>query len=618
MQLSERYHDFELISRETIKEVNSEALTFRHRCGARLIILDNEDDHKVFVMGFRTPPPNSTGVAHILEHSVLNGSKEYPVKEPFAELLKGSLQTFLNAITYPDRTLYPVASRNDQDFHNLMDVYLDALCNPLLSEETFLQEGWHFLIDTPESDLRYSGVVYNEMLGAYSDPERLLHREMEQLLFPDTIYGHCSGGEPEHITDLSYAEFQAFYRRYYHPANSLVYLYGTFDITDRLAHLNRYFQRYSYQEINAPITAQSRYHTARQEQAFYPITQAESKEKKVYALQSYLLDNSLEREKSLAFAMLAHILSDTPASPLKKALIDADLAEDVLNYGIDDSILEATYNIGLKGMNEADVPKMEACIETTLRRLVHEGIDPRAIDAALNTVEFSLREANFGSYSKGLIYGLAVQHAWCHRANPLCLLHYEDKLDKIKTAIRKGGYFEEMIERYLLNNPHRATLRLLPDPDYESRRLQQLTNRLTEIKKGFDEETIQGLIKKNQDLQQRQMTPDSPEALNSIPRLPLNCIEKEAECIHFEWLDTTPPRLSWSEQGTQGILYLQLRFDCAGLAERYLPYLPLFAQLCLESGTKKQDYVALTQDRSAFIPGGFRRVMKPLDVGRKR
>ncbi len=590
-------HGFRFDRSETVIEINSEALFFTHvATGADVVILLNDDDNKVFMITLGTPPDDHTGVAHILEHSVLNGSSRYPVKEPFAELLKSSLYTFLNAMTYPDRTVYPVASRNDQDFQNLMDVYLDAVFNPLLRDTTFFQEGWHYHVECADQDLTYSGVVYNEMLGAYSDPETVLTDQVNRVLFPDSIYGLSSGGDPLHIPELNYEKFLTFHRLRYHPSNSRIFLFGAIDVEDRLAHLESYLGKYTYQEPAPLAAAQPRYDTPRRLTSAYPVALGESVENRTYALRSFLLGYPADAETFMSFSILARILGGTPASPLRKALIDSRLGESTLNYGFDHEIFDTYYSIGLKGTQPDRVDKMNDIIDDTLSQLVRDGLDQRAVEASVNSTEFHLREANFGGYPKGLCYGLSMLNSWMYRSDPLMHLRYESTLETIKKKIECGGYFEGMIQRHFIENTHQATVVLVPDATLETTRIEETRRRLADVKATLSADAVDDLVRLNRQLRDEQLAPDTAEALATIPKLSLDSIPRTAETYPFEILREDGYTLSYSEQPTSGICYLSFVFDTRCVPQDLLPYLPLFGLATVQTGTTKRDYVSLIQD----------------------
>ncbi len=588
-------HGFRLLRREWIEEVQANALELVHeKTGAQVIVLSTEDDNKTFCITFRTPPEDDTGLPHILEHSVLNGSRKYPVKEPFAELLKASLYTFLNAMTYPDKTVYPVSSRNDQDFQNLMDVYLDAVFHPNLTEQTFMQEGWHYEITRPDADLQYSGVVYNEMLGATSSPESVLVDELESALYPDNVYGRKSGGKPEAIPELTYEQFCEFHRQYYHPSNSRTVLYGDFDVAERLAHLAEFLDDYDRLEIDSAITPHPRFTAPVTADKTYPITPGSETENKAYVLRAWSMAAPTDPETHLALTILTRILTGTPASPLRKALIDSHLGEDVQAWHNRD-ILDTYYAVGLKGTEAERRPEIIGIIEATLARLVRDGLDQRTVEAAVNSIEFRLREANFGGLSKGLIYALQMDTAWLYDADPLTMLKYEAPLAAVRAKAAAGGFFEELIREHLIDNRHYVDLTLTPDEAFEEQRLQQLRDRLAAEKTTFDAAAVNDLIAACDDLRQAQLRPDSPEALATIPKLPLNSIDREAEVYPFETVAAGPP-VTFAEQPTNGIAYLKVVFDARVVPQDLLQYVPFFTQVSLQAGTARRDFVEMTEE----------------------
>ena len=532
-------HGFRLVRQEQVAEIDAQALVFVHeKTRAEVVGLRNADDNKTFCLTFRTLPADDTGVPHILEHSVLNGSRKYPVKEPFVELLKSSLCTFLNAFTYPDRTVYPVSSRNQQDFHNLMDVYLDAVFHPRLTRQTFMQEGWHAELAAPAAELEFSGVVYNEMLGASSSPEAVLSEQLERALFPASVYGRNSGGDPERIPDLTYEQFTAFHRQFYHPSNSRTVLYGDFDVAARLAHLDEYFGVYEHQPPLGRVTPQPRFGRPATVVAPYPVTPGVDLANKTYVLRGWLLDRTADPERHLAVAILARLLSGSPAAPLYKALIESRLGNDVVGW-FETDILEAFGCVGLKGTNAAKQAAVEQVIDDTLRRLAAGGLDARTIEAAVNATEFRLREANYGGYSKGLIYALQMAASWLYDGEPLALLKYEAPLAAIKRQAGQG-YFQNLIRRYLLDNPHRVTICLRPDPEFENRRLARLKQRLAERQAQLTPAALDQVVTACRELRAAQLRPDPPEVVATIPKLPLSCIPKQAEVLPLETVSAAP------------------------------------------------------------------------------
>ena len=600
---------FSVVSEETVAEIGSRALRLRHdRTGAEIVFLLNDDDNKVFMASFRTPPSDDTGVPHILEHSVLNGSRKYPLKEPFAELLKSSLNTFLNAFTYSDRTVYPVASRNDADFRNLMDVYLDAVFYPTLARETFLQEGWHYHAESADEPLTYTGIVYNEMLGAYSDPESLLGELLYQSLYPDSIYALSSGGDPEAIPKLSYEEFCEFHTRYYHPSNARFLLAGNLDVDERLEHLAEYLDGFDAHAVDSAIAPQPPLRSSQTREASYAITEGEDPTGKTYALWGWTVGSVTDAENYLACSVLARILNGTPASPLRKALIESGLGESTLDWGFDGDLRDANYSIGLKGTDPEKVVEIAALINKTLGDLVRDGISQRMVDAAINTVEFHLREANLGGFPKNLYYGLMALTAWNYDADPLTHLRYEQALTAVRTGISEGRYFEQFIDREMLQNPHRSTIVLKPDDQAEAKRLVRLRERLDAEKAAMSAEAIDRLVREAEELRISQLQPDPPEALACMPVLPRSAISAKAEHVPYVVVQEAPYTLSWCEQPTRGIAYVKVLFDASGVPQELLPYLGVFGQLCVQAGTANRDYVNLTEEigiHTGGIAGGY-------------
>ncbi len=467
-------HGFELVREQEIPELKTRARLFRHgKTGAELLSLENDDENKVFGITFRTPPKDSTGAPHILEHSVLCGSRKYPVKEPFVELVKGSLNTFVNAFTFPDKTSYPVASTNLQDFYNLIDVYLDAVFYPLITPLTLAQEGWHYELDAVDSPLIYKGVVYNEMKGAYSSPDNVLGRHSQQSLYPDTTYGCDSGGDPEKIPELTYEAFKAFHERYYHPSNSRIFFYGDDHPEERLRLINGYLQDFEHIDPDSGVQLQPRFAIPRRVALPYDAGAGEDAQDdhKAYITVNWLLPETGDPETTLGLGILEHILVETPASPLRKALIDSGLGEDLVGGGLDTGLRQMNFSTGLKGVSPQDTQKVEALIIDTLARLAQDGIDPETVAASLNTVEFRLRENNTGSFPRGLSLMLRALTTWLHDSDPIAPLAFQVPLFSIKTRLDSGErYFENLIRDCLVDNMHRSTVILEPDPDLSKRR----------------------------------------------------------------------------------------------------------------------------------------------------
>ena len=446
---------YQIVNEKHVKELNSEGILLEHKkTGARVFLLSNDDENKVFCIGFRTPPSDSTGVPHIMEHSVLCGSAKFPVKDPFVELVKGSLNTFLNAMTYPDKTVYPVASCNDKDFQNLMDVYMDAVLHPNIykEEKIFRQEGWHYEMESADSPITVNGVVYNEMKGAFSSPEGVLDRYTQNTLYPDTCYTHESGGAPEVIPELTYENFLNFHRKFYHPSNSFIYLYGNMDMAEKLDWLDReYLSHYDRQPVDSEIHYQKPFDAPKDREIFYPITEDEPEDHATYLSVNTVVGDDLDPILYMAFQILEYVLLDAPGAILKKELISAGIGQDILG-SYENGILQPYFSVIAKN---ADSSQKEAFLKTvkgTLKKLADDGINQKSLLAGINYYEFRSREADFGNAPKGLMYGLQCLDSWLYGGDPLMHLEYEETFAFLKKAA-KEGYFEELIRKYLLDNP---------------------------------------------------------------------------------------------------------------------------------------------------------------------
>ncbi|MHB9153533.1 MAG: insulinase family protein [Spirochaetales bacterium] len=584
---------FTLIEERSVPEIDSLARLYRHDAtGARFLSIINKDENKAFGISLRTPPSRSDGVAHILEHSVLCGSEKYPVKEPFVELMKGSLNTFLNALTYPDKTVYPVASTNTKDFYNLVDVYMDAVLRPRITEDTFRQEGWHYEVDPETGALSYKGVVFNEMKGAYSDPDDLHDDLCRRSLFPDTAYGLDSGGDPIVIPRLDYATFKAFHEKYYHPSNSFIYFYGDDEPEKRLAFLDAWLAPYSRIEVASLPGLQAPF------AAPISLTRTyEGTEPKAWTALNWALVEHGDQKTSLGLSILAHILTATPASPLRKALIDSGLGEDLAGFGLEDSLRRGAWSVGLKGVRPEEVAKVESLILAELSRLAEKGIDPDTVEASLNTVEFALREKNTGRFPRGLAVMLEALNEWLYDENPIEALSFGASLEAIKKDVAAGErYFEALIRAWFLDNPHRSTVTILPDPEEGKRRQAAEKAELDAARAGMSEaefEDIKAAARRLHDLQE---APDSPEALASIPSLSLSDLPKEPARIPSEKGEIASSTLLFHDLPTSSILYLDLAFPLDGLRDDLVPYIGLLGRALLEMGTDALDYVTMSQE----------------------
>ena len=584
-------HGFTLVREETVQELESTARLWRHDAtGAELLSFTNTDENKVFGVSFRTPPADSTGVAHILEHSVLCGSEKYPVKEPFVELLKGSLQTFLNAFTYPDKTCYPVASANLKDFRNLTDVYLDAVFFPRITEDIFRQEGWH-LEPGDDGGFVFKGVVYNEMKGAFSSPESVLARYCLHALFPDTVYSLESGGDPADIPSLTYEAFRDFHARYYHPSNGRFFFWGDDPEQERLEQLGAALARFTRIEPDSAVGLQRPF--AEPLLVTVPYAAPEDEDKGMVVV-NWLGPDAMHNEDALAFRMLEHILLGMPASPLRRALIESGLGEDLAGQGLETELRQLTFDAGLKGVAPEKALEVEGLVLGALEKLVNGGVPAPMAEAAVNSVEFALRENNSGRFPVGLSVMLRSLTSWLHDGDPLSPLRFEEPLAAIKAALAKGEpYFESRIRDWLLDNRHRVTVVLRPDPDLGKQREEEEAARVAALTVAMPGERREAVRREAEALQRWQSEPDSPEALASIPRLGLDDLPLENARIPTERFERQYPLTLFHPLPTGGIVYAEAAFDLSAVPEYLLPMLPLFGRALLEMGTQRRDFVDL-------------------------
>lgn len=594
---------FELVRDEHIEEINTKAKLYRHTAtGTELLSLENDDENKVFGVTFRTPPKDSTGIAHIMEHSVLCGSRKYPLKEPFIELVKGSLNTFLNAMTYPDKTTYPVASQNTQDFYNLVDVYMDAVFHPLIPKETLEQEGWHYELDDPKGELTFKGVVFNEMKGVYSSPDSLLYRQTQQSLFPDVTYGFDSGGDPAAIPDLTYEQFKAFHETYYHPSNARLYFYGDDEPERRLEQANAYLKEFERLEVDSSVALQERFGAPKSATIYYEAGEDASSKKSMMTL-SWMLPENNDRELSMLLGLLSYILVGTPASPLRKALLESGLGEALTGGGLGTHLRQMYFSTGLKGIEGEDCQKVETLILDTLRKIADEGLSSDLIEAALNMTEFHLRENNTGSYPRGLSLMLHTMSTWLHDQDPMDALRYEDLLQASKDtladpsgkALYHSAPLQALIRDHLLQNQHRVTVLLSPKEGVQKEQEEAEKKRLQETQAKMDEGTLEEVAQHTKELKERQERPDPPELLAKLPNLQLADLDKENKTIPIEKSEEQGAEILYHDLFTNHIVYLDLAFDLEHLPQELLPYMSLFGQALVEIGTKEADEVQIAQ-----------------------
>lgn len=600
-----RTHGFTVLGDETLAEYAARAVRYRHdRTGAEVLSLVLDDANKVFGVAFRTPPANSTGVPHILEHSVLCGSRKYPVKEPFVELLKGSLQTFLNAFTYPDKTCYPVASTNLRDFYNLVDVYLDAVFFPRIPRHVFLQEGWHFEW-TEAGELTRSGVVFNEMKGVYSSPDAVLGEFSQRLLFPDTTYGVDSGGDPKVIPKLTYEEFKAFHETYYHPSNARAFFSGDDDPDERLRLLDAYFSQFNARPVDSHVALQAPFAAPRHTEM--PYAAAPGQADRAFVTLNWLLPDTADQDRVLLLDVLEHVLIGLPSSPLRKALVDSGLGEDMAGGGLESELRQMFFSVGLKGIKPGTSQAVETLALETLAGLAAGRLPADAVEAGVNALEFALRENNTGSFPRGLSMMLRALTTWLHDGDPLTPLRFSGPLGRLKDRLAAGEpVLEEAIKTYFLDNPHRVTLTLAPDTELDAKRLAAEKEDLAAVAAGLDEAGRREITSIQEELRRFQETPDSPEDLAKIPGLALADLPAAETPIPQQVHDRDPAALFLHPLETAGIGYLDLAFSLAGAPDRLVPLVPLFGRALLELGTDRRDAVALTR-RIAAKTGGISR-----------
>lgn len=597
---------YEVLKEEDLQDIHSKGWLLKHKkTGARVMLIENSDENKVFNIAFRTPPKNSTGVAHILEHSVLCGSREFPLKDPFVELVKGSLNTFLNAMTYPDKTCYPVASCNDRDFQNLMHVYLDAVFYPNIykKEEIFRQEGWNYHLEQKEGPLKYNGVVYNEMKGAFSSPDDVLEREIMNSLFPDTTYGCESGGDPVNIPDLSYEEFLDFHRQYYHPSNSFIYLYGNMDMEEKLEFIDsHYLSAFDSLAIDSQIRDQEAFAQVKDIQKNYPVSEDEGEEDNTYLSYNMVVGEAADINLSLAFEVLDYALLSAPGAPLKQALLDAKIGKDI--YGsFEDGIKQTYFSIVAKGANLSQKEEFVKVIRDTLTKIMEEGIDKKAVTAGINYYEFRFREADFSSYPKGLMYGLDILSSWLYDdTKPFCEVQLLEGFEFLKKALEEG-YFEDLIRKYLLDNTHGAILSLVPEKGLAAKRDKELEEKLENYRKSLSDEELTRMVENTKALEAYQESEEDPEALTCIPMLSREDIKKEITGLTNEEHYVDDSLFLYHDVCTNGIGYADLLFEIHDFDVNTVHYLGLLKSVLGAVDTENYSYGELFNEVNARTGG---------------
>lgn len=604
-KMGDMVHGFRVNSMSRIEEVNSDAYLMEHvKSGARLMYLDNDDDNKVFYICFRTTPDNSKGTPHIMEHSTLCGSRKYPLKEPFVELAKGSLNTFLNAITWPDKTMYPIASRNDVDFHNLMDVYLDAVFYPncLKNPQILMQEGWHYELENKDAPLTYNGVVYNEMKGALSSPEAIMEDRAMEKLFPNTTYGVESGGDPEVIPTLSFREFTEFHRRFYHPSNSYIYLYGDMDIEKTLDYLDReYLSAFDKRNVDSMVKTQAPFSKRVSLTAPYGIAENESTEgKAIHALYTAFNDHMTTMD-SLAFRILNYVLIDMDGAPLKQAVLDAGLGSDLSgSYG--DSYKQPVWIVEATGSEVDKQAAFADVVDSTLRSIALKGIDKDMLEAALNRTEFTARENDYQGRPKGLFYGVRAMDMWLYDRNPMDALRYIDDMNTLRKNL-KTNYFENLLLRYVIKNPHQVLITMKPEKGLTEKANQETAEKLSSFKSSLSDEQLEKIMASTKALKERQASGETEEALKTIPLLSRKDLKRPIEVEVLEKESVSGVDHFHFQVHTNGITYLNLYFTLGNLKEADIPYAILLSSLLRSLSTTKHSYTELARLSNAYTGG---------------
>ena len=597
---------YEVLQTEELSDLKSKGTLLKHKkSGARVLLMENDDENKVFTIGFRTPPSDSTGVPHIMEHSVLCGSKEFPVKDPFVELVKGSLNTFLNAMTYPDKTVYPVASCNDKDFQNLMHVYMDAVFYPNIyqNDKTFRQEGWSYKLDDPDGELTISGVVYNEMKGAFSSPEGVLDRVVLNSLFPDNAYSVESGGDPEVIPELTYEQFLDFHRKYYHPSNSYIYLYGDMDMEEKLRWLDeKYLSDFENEPVDSEIHLQKPFTEMKEVVQEYSIASEESEEDNTYLSYNKVIGTTLDEKLYLAFEILDYALLSAPGAPLKKAFLDAGVGKDI-SGSYDNGVYQPIFSVISKNANVEQKEEFVRVIEDTLKDIVKNGINKKALRAGINYHEFRFREADFGNYPRGLMYGLQLFDSWLYdETKPFIHMQAIPTFEFLKEQV-ETGYFEELIQKYLLANIHGSIVIIKPERGRTARMDKELADKLQAYKDSLSKEEIDALVKATKELEEYQEEESAPEDLAKIPVLGREDISREIAPIYNKELETSGVKLVHHGVETNGIGYTALLFDLSGIPEEKLPYISILQSVLGIINTKNYEYSELFNEINVHTGG---------------
>ena len=601
MKTIEDLKQYKVIKKKDMPDLGSRGFLLQHiKSGARVFVVSNDDRNKVFYVAFRTPPADSTGTPHILEHTVLCGSEKYKAKDPFIELAKGSLNTFLNAMTYSDKTVYPVASTNDKDFANLSDVYMDSVFHPAIYENRniFLQEGWHYELLSEKDELKYNGVVYNEMKGAFSTPDDLLDRYILASLYPDTAYALESGGDPEEIPELTYERFLEMHKKYYHPSNSYIYLYGDCDMVERLTWLDKeYLSHYKAEKIDSGIERQDPFTKTVDFEKTYGLSDAESTLHNTYLSYNCVIKDNLDPRLYVAFAVLQYALLESPGAPLKQALLDARIGQDI-ESSYDNGILQPYFAVIAKYADVSDKDKFLRVIRKTLTDLVRNGLNRKTLLAGINSFEFRYREADFGNYPKGLMYGLQALDSWLYKDNdPFMHIEQNSTYAFLKKEIESGSrYFEDLIEKYLIENPHSSVVLLKPEKGLTAKREKAVAKKLQKYKASLSPEEIKEIIRETKELKAYQEEPSTAEELMTVPLLEISDIDRQARPFKNDISSLAGVTMLHHDIQTNGIAYIGLMLSSQSVPERLVPYIGLLAATLGNVNTAKHKYEDLNSE----------------------
>ena len=604
---NEQSHGFTVEQVTALPGLRMTASLLRHaRSGARLLHLAAHDPENLFSVAFKTPPPDNSGLPHILEHTVLCGSEKYPVKDPFNELVKTSLASFLNAMTYPDKTVYPCASMNRKDFQNLAKVYCDAVFHPLLTEAHFKQEGHHFDFKSPgdvNSALTVKGIVYNEMKGAYASLNGVIEREEMRSILPDNAYGLDSGGDPDAIESLTYAAFTRFHQNYYHPSNAYFFTYGDIPIEETLAFLDQeYLSAYEARPVDTTIAAQPRWTSPRHLTIPYPVGAHEDLKGKAAVTVNFLTCQLTDTLRSLAMAVLESYLLDNAASPLRKALEDSKLGESLTRSGYADYVRDTYFTVGMKGSEPENAGKIVALVQDVCRKLAKDGLERDKLETVFHKVEFSSKE--IGS-SFPLTLMDRVFNYWLNDSDPLCLLKLDEHLETLRRRHEtEPRFFENILMEEIVDNQHYSVLTFVPDKEYFKKTKAETKRRHAKLKATMAAEQLQAIAKEAEALEAFQSEPNSPEALATLPKLSLGDVSPTPQTLDTEAQTVAGRPFYKTNIFSNGVNYLTLAIDLAGLDPELGKYLPVFCEAMTKMGAGGRDYLEMAE-REASLTGAL-------------